>query len=519
MNVGGELINMGDVLGDVTKWGNDFKASETQERNIFRNAPDKQTAEKLYKFTVANKIQNEANYKTELAKSRNDLRQRTKDTMAAKPGSIKKTEYKADIFDYIEGNVSQAELMGKYGADTTKAIELYANQTRGLYDSLLDRANTEFEKYGMPPVAARKDYITHINELMGKKSFVGEVAGQLQSSIADEGKQTTRGAVPGSIAGRTETFKPSKQWNKFFQERKGGEFTRDPFKAVDAYLEPTLHNIHMTESGVRARAVESALRTASELKEMDTSKVGNELSESLAKFKAQGGNNELVRGFQEYANAITGKTQAFDRQIIDLGKAPATAVRGWQKLQKIGGQATILGNANSVLMQPLNQVGTLAQVGPKNYLRGIAATISGDKSIEKSPFITARQAKTDSDFKSKGQKILDKGAVPLEIVEMASIKNTWNAMHQQVKSEGIKGQDAIIEADRRTERWAAGRGIADRPEIYRSTIANGVMQYTLEVNAQNKAFWKDLSPKQKATFMVATTGVNSLLGAVTGNTP
>lgn len=45
------------------------------------------------------------------------------------------------------------------------------------------------------------------------------------------------------------------------------------------------------------------------------------------------------------------------------------------------------------------------------------------------------------------------------------------------------------------------------------------MQYTLEVNAQNKAFWKDLSPKQKATFMVATTGVNSLMGAVTGNTP
>ena len=111
------------------------------------------------------------------------------------------------------------------------------------------------------------------------------------------------------------------------------------------------------------------------------------------------------------------------------------------------------------------------------------------------------------------------GGIPIQVVELAMVKQTWQAEHAKVKSEGYKGMDAVLEADRRTERVVAGRGIADKPEMYRSTAMNGLMQYTLEAEAQFKNFTQDLNPKQKATFIVAAFAMNSLSELVTGNTP
>ena len=519
VNVGGDLVNLDKTIGNPSDWNGHYEISSTMERNIYKNAPDKATADATYNFVVANKIKNEAALRTELRQQRQRLNERSKAVMKAKPFGKSSSEYKADVFDLIEGNTSRAEFAAKYGENAASAANMYKTQTRQLYDSLLDRVNAVFEQYGEPTVAKRKDYITHINELIQRPSFAGELYGQLQNSFIGEGKTATRGEVPGNISGRTENFEPQKKWNRFFQQRKGGEFTKDPFKAVDAYLEPTLYNIHMTEPAVRARAVEAAFRTASEIKQTDTSKVSDTLSEQLDKYKFGKGNSSLVTGFQEFANALTGKTQRWDRQVIDSGKAPQLALHGWQKLQAISGRSTVLGNAMSVVSQTLNQPGAIAQAGPINYAKGVAQSITGGGDIKKSPFITARQTRVDSMFRSRTDKALDVGGVPMQVVEMAMIKQTWNGIHQKVLSEGYNGQRAIIETDRRTERVVAGRGIADKPELYRSTIANGVLQYTLEVNATNKQFWRDLSPSQKATFIVATSGLNLLVGAVTGFEP
>lgn len=519
INVGGDVVNIDTIVGNPQDWTGHYKLNSTMERNIYDNAPNKEVADKTYKFLIAHKIKNEAVLKTELREQRQKLNARTKDVMKAKPMGKNKKEYREDIFDFIENNMSQSEIASKYGPKATAKIVSYKNETRKLYDTLLGRANTVFEKFGEPQVEKRKDYITHINELMGKPSFAGELYGQLQNTFLGEGNQSTRGGVPGNIAGRTENFEPRKKWNKFFQRRKGGEFTKDPFKAVDAYLEPTLYNIHMTESAVRGRAIEAAFRAAEEIRNTDTSKVKESLSEELAKYKSNKDNAKLITGFQEYANALAGKTQRFDRQLVDSSNAGAKAMQAWQGLQRIGGQSTILGNISSVFAQTLNQPGTIADAGVINYAKGVAMSIGGDKSIEQSPFIKARRTKVDSKFRSKYQKAKDVGGVPLQLVEMAMVEQSWNAEYSKVKSEGLKGQEAIIEADRRTERVVAGRGIADKPELYRSTIANGFLQYTLEVSAQNKKFFQDYTPAQKAKFIGATFAMNSLMGAITGFEP
>lgn len=519
INVGGEVVNISDVVGNPLDWKGDYEVSSTMERNIFKNAPNKEIAQKTYKFVVANKIQAEATLRKEIESQRKTLNQNVKDVQKVKPWSVSDKDFKADIFDFIENKKSQADIASKYGPKATQAIVKYKNETRKLYDNLLDRANTELAKFGEKTIPKRSDYITHINELNQQPSFAGELMGQLQNSMLGEGYTTTRGGVPGDIAGRTENFSPRKRWNPFAQQRKGGEYTKDPFKAVDSYLEPTLYNIHMTESAVRARAVESAFRTAEILKNTEATKVSTDLDRELEKYKKQSNNAKLVSGFQEYANALAGKTQRWDRQVIDASKGTATALKGWQGLQRIGGRATILGNINSVLMQPLNQASVIAEVKLPNYIKGVASSLAGNNVEDKSPFIRARAAKIESAFRSKGQKVMDKAGIPLQFVELASVKLAWNAEYQQVLSEGLKGQDAIIEADRRTEKAVAGRGIADKPELYRSTLTNGLLQYTLEVNAQNKKFWRDLTPAQKGKFVVAAFGMNTVMEAVTGNEP
>lgn len=518
VNVGGEVVNIETIIGNPQDWDGNYRMMETMDRNMQRLAPDEKTYRRTRRFTVDHKIKSEANFRTDLKGQRQQLAERAKPVMKARPRSVSKKEYNADIFDFIEGNKTKAEITKKYGKVVSEKISTYQKETRKMYDDILERVNETFVKFGEAPVPKRKDYLTHINELNSKPSFAGEIYGQLQNSILGEGMNTTRSNVPADIAGRTENFKPRKRWNRFFQARNGGEFTKDPFKAVDAYLEPALYNIHMTESAVRARAIESAFRTAEVIRKTDAKAVSEEFGKTIEKY-GKADNSNLVTGFQEWANALAGKTQRTDRQLIDSSKGSALGLRGWQTLQRIGGRGTILGNIQSVISQALNQPLTLADAGPINYVKGIATSLSGGTPIDQSNFITARATNAESDYKSRGGKILDAGGVPLQAVELAMVKLTWNSQYHKAIANGFKGNEAVMEADRTTEQVVAGRGIADKPEAYRSTAYNGLLQYTLEVSATNKKFFQDLSKTQKAEFLVATMAMNSLMGLVTGTEP
>jgi len=515
INIGGKVVPMNGVIGNPLDWQGTYRVTETMDRNLKRLAPDEDTYRASREYLIDHKNQSEATFKTDLQSRRQELGSQADVVKSAKPRGVSDTDFNADIFDYIENKVNKQDLNTKYGKDVVAKIEAYKSYTRNLYDDLLENVNETFVKFGEKPVEARKDYITHLNELTNKKSFAGDMYESLRNGILGEADGKTRGEVPTNIAGRTENFQPNKKWNRFFQRRTGDTYTKDPFKAVDAYLEPALYNIHMTESAMRARGVEAAFRTASELKDMDLSSLSEEMQKAL---RAQGDSqSRLVTGFQEYANALAGKTQRLDRNIIDMGGG--TALKGWQQLQRIGAQSTILGNVNSVISQTLGQPIALADVGVKNYIKGIARSFGKNPEIEQSAFIKARSTNVDSPFKSNASKVLDAGGVPLQQAELAMVKLAWNGQYEKALAKGLKGKKAILEADRATEQVVAGRGIADKPEIYRSTAANGILQYTLEVAAQNKKVWQDFTPAQKAKFVVAAFAMNSLVGQVTGQEP
>src|SRR5690606_9100534 len=117
----------------------------------------------------------------------------------------------------------------------------------------------------------------------------------------------------------------------------------------------------------------------------------------------------------------------------------------------------------------LNQPFVLADVGVKNYMKGIARHASGDKTIDRSSFIKSRRTQARSAYETKGQRAAEALGAPLRVAEMGFIELAWNAQYEQALANGFKGQEAVLEADRKAERAVAGRGVADRPELYRST--------------------------------------------------
>ena len=268
--------------------------------------------------------------------------------------------------------------------------------------------------------------------------------------------------------------------------------------------------------GVQNIAVEAA-NAALARSGVERKDIGASLEDAIARLRNSP--SSLTKGMMEYANALAGKTNRFDRVVIDSSEHAALGVRAWQALQRIGGRATILGNAQSVLSQTLGLPSTIADVGPVNMIKGLARYTANDTTIEKSNFVTARLTRVDPAVRSAAMKVENALGMPLQKMENEYISLTWYGEYEAALQDGYKGQEAILEADRRTERVVAGRGIADRPEIYRSTIANGFLQYTLEVNAQNQKFWKDFDAKQKGQYMMGAFVMNHLMGMVTGFEP
>ena len=235
-------------------------------RNIDRNAPNAEVARKTKDFLVGSKIQAEAKYRVEVDNEYKALGKRIDEVTSARPKGVSKKQYDDDVFAVLNGDKTDADIRKTYDKPAADAILKYKAETRTLYDNLLERINSERVKFGQAPIGRRNDYITHLQELSGDQKFTGEVYNAVKNSFTDDGMQRTRSGVPANIAGLTENFKPTSAWNKYLQERKGTSSLRDPYKAVEAYIEPALYNIHMTEPTVRARAVETAFRTAEEIR-------------------------------------------------------------------------------------------------------------------------------------------------------------------------------------------------------------------------------------------------------------
>ena len=155
-----------------------------------------------------------------------------------------------------------------YGKSAAEALDQYNSFLRAVYKNLLARQNEKLLELGKDPIMERKDYLTHLGEMLSGKGAIAAMYGGAKNLLSG-GDVTieSRKSLPAKLAGRTGLFKPSQKFNQFAMQRVGDVKPTDPFTPLMEYSKIALHNIHMTDAITMNRSLEVAVRAASEARQ------------------------------------------------------------------------------------------------------------------------------------------------------------------------------------------------------------------------------------------------------------
>lgn len=540
--LGGKPVNITALVGDIGTWGNKNSPILDMDRLIEENAPDQETARKVQNFTTVFKDRQEAAMKADLATRRNKLAEARYNMMKNRPKGVSKEQLSADMFRIMERKIPYNEVVQKYG---TEYIEGYIRPVIEHYrkelDEVLVATNKVLVQNGHKPIPRLENYITHIQEDPSFWEKVGlgiQNISQLGSSVSsDVNPGKVRSGIPDEIVGKTANTGVWRKFNQFAQHRKGSAHKQDFFAAIDAYYEPMLFNQYMTPAAARVRVIENVFRTFEKAKQVQfdnlVEKIGLDQAKAKLptrekthkKYKA-GRNSPLVMAFMEYGNMLAGKTNALDRAAIDHGFKPLVDFSS--AAQRITGANLIPGSTTAAISQTLSLPQMIARdsiesvgLAAKDMLMYAKRSNRVDKNdpILKSAFMRARYTDASPMTKNFLRKATDKASVPMEFIERITGEMNWRSAYREAIKKGLKGMDAIAEADIATKKTLAGRGIGDRSVVMNSKALGAFTQFGLEVLNQGVQFTKNFSIGQKFKFMAAAFIMNELANLTWGQRP
>lgn len=533
--VEGKPVNLGKIIGDIDRWGNKNNAFADIDRIIDANAPDAATAAATKEFTSVFKDSQEAAMKVELKARRDGLTKLESKMLDNLPSRQLRKDLTEDMFDLVEKKVDVADLNAKYGKDYVDTyMKPAVDWWRTHADDILNNTNRVLEANGYDPIPRRKNYISHI---MSDPSFFEKVGLKIKDITGMNGSVSgetipgrVRGGVPDEIVGNTENTGARRKWNPFAQTRRGELANKDFFGAIDRYYEAMLYNQYMTPAASRVRVIENAFRTFQKAKEIKLDKAIEELGFNEAMAQVETGKpkhknyNEkerspLIAAWQEYGNILAGKTNSFDRTLIDkgLGRAVDASIAA----QGIVGANTIPGSATAAVAQVLSVPQTIARDGIPSFLKAVREMVhsgfdEASDPLNKSSFMKARYIDASSQRRGIIRKYTNAASVPMEAIEKFTGELSWRSAYNEALSKGLTGDAAIRQADLATKATLAGRGIGDRPLVMNSKALGIFTQFGLEVNNMRLQFFKDFTPMQKAKFIVAAAAANYGLKMITG---
>lgn len=488
-------------LGDLSNINNSATALKTMRRNVERSF-GKETGDKVNNFLVDHQQAQATKMITRMQELNTGLKQVADELgISFKIGRGKAKKVSADIQNFGEKKITRAELDAKYGKEYANKIVQADNWFRNKYDSLLDEMNTTLTQYGYDPVPKRANYYTHFQDENVWKKFglkMQEIRNMANPTMQDATPNGTRGKIDNNLAGQSEFLQPNKRFNQFALQRKGDIATPDAFQAFERYMNPTLNNIYMTPSIARARVLSRAIA-------QDANIMGKDA-------------NTIIVQTREWANRLAGKSNRFDRPIIDTNMGNK-ALRAVQWTQKKAGQNSIVGNLATATMQPIVMAQTSGKFGYKNTILGLMQEISpikGNDPIKQSSFIQRRYADLDNVTSGKLDAARNIANKPLELVEGTAARATWRAAYNDALSKDMPKAQAIKYADIESEKTLAGRSIGEKPELFESKAAGLATMYQLEVNNFWQQFSKEMTKTQAAKTLVAAYGLNLVLQQVTG---
>ena len=416
--------------------------------------------------------------------------------------------------------------------DTAK-VDKIIDLARQDYDSWLQRVNAELKKQGMKEIPYRKGYFPHFTE--PKQNFIQKL---LNWKVQDN-------EIPTSIAGLTETFRPSKSWQSFDKTRHSDETDYSFTKGFDAYSQGVLDWIHHLDTLQKRRAVENHIRfTHSDEgikarikevyknEELDANEAQAQIEHILS--EAKNPLNNFVQDFTTHTNILAGKKNSLDRAVEQATNRHIYSVM--TNVQNRLSANMVLANVRSALTNFIPITQSWAQVSPMRSIQAtkdvIANAIQDDGMIEKSTFLTNRLKNPDNLHQDTWDKVLDKAGIMFEVIDNFSSQVIWRSKYLDNIHNGMTESEAIKNADQFAENVMAGRSKGNEPTLFnaKNPLVKAFTMFQLEVNNQYGYLFKDAPSDLKtetehwklnlakgyATAFVGAYVYNALLEKVTG---
>lgn len=453
-----------------------------------------------------------------------DMRKRVAD--AATSTDVKKTAAEMNI------PREQMELVERYKAwlDTqarlqdadvdAKKIEEAAAGYKKAYNEFYDLINEFLVSHGYDPIGYVKGYAPHMQPEKaqeGTAKFLKLIGIDAQVS-----------ELPTAIAGRTDSFRPGKQWNPYFLERTKTSNDNVEYDAVggyESYVNYMANVLYHTDDIMKLREMSKYFRgkyardgisdRIAQAREMHNASLeqkigflesadriaeGTRLTEEQADaaldkyidslFENINGMTkygQFVSVLDDYTNKLAGKRTTGDRTIEhEVGR---TALNIGNKLTKIFGESTIVGNLSSALNQTAQIPMLTAEVGVGNVAEAVRDIVTGETKADgwegASDFLTGKRG-IDQLTETKGLgKVMDVAAIPFEVVDDVASRVIVRAKYLQEVKNGATYEEAMRAADEYASRMVGNRIQGAKPMAFEGSRLSQKVLTTFQLEVAN----------------------------------
>lgn len=451
-----------------------------------------------------------------------DMRKRVAD--AATSTDMKKTAAEMNI------PREQMELVERYKAwlDTqarlqdedvdAKKIEEAAAGYKKAYNEFYDLINEFLVSHGYDPIGYVKGYAPHMQPEKaqeGTAKFLKLIGIDAQVS-----------ELPTAIAGRTDSFRPGKQWNPYFLERTKTSNDNVEYDAVggyESYVNYMANVLYHTDDIMKLREMSKYFRgkyardgisdRIAQAREMHNASLeqkigflesadriaeGTRLTEEQADaaldkyidslFENINGMTkygQFVSVLDDYTNKLAGKQTKVDRVFED--KFGRNFLNLGNKLSAIFGQSTIVGNLSSALNQTAQIPMLAAEVGAGNVAEAVRDIVTGETKADgwegASDFLTGKRG-IDQLTETKGLgKVMDVAAIPFEAVDDVASRVIVRAKYLQEVKNGATYEEAMRAADEYASRMVGNRIQGAKPMAFedKNVFSKTLTTFQLEV--------------------------------------
>lgn len=476
-----------------------------------------------------------------------DMRKRVTD--AATSTDVKKTAAEMNI------PREQMELVERYKAwlDTqarlqdadvdAKKIEEAAAGYKKAYNEFYDLINEFLVSHGYDPIGYVKGYAPHMQP---EKAQEGTA-----KFLKLIGIDTQVSELPTAIAGRTDSFRPGKQWNPYFLERTKTSNDNVEYDAVggyESYVNYMANVLYHTDDIMKLREMSKYFRgkyardgisdRIAQAREMHNASLeqkigflesadriaeGTRLTEEQADaaldkyidslFENINGMTkygQFVSVLDDYTNKLAGKRTTGDRTTEhEVGR---TALNIGNKLTKIFGESTIVGNLSSALNQTAQIPMLTAEVGAGNVAEAVRDIVTGETKVDgwegASDFLTGKRG-IDQLTETKGLgKVMDVAAIPFEVVDDVASRVIVRAKYLQEVKNGATYEEAMRAADEYASRMVGNRIQGAKPMAFEGSRLSQKVLTTFQLEVANA--WSHITHDLPMEFqtMAKTQGKN-----------